>query len=148
MVFYLLNLFTEESLFSDADFESVVIRRIVRPGDHHSTIDVFREYGVIKNGSWDPSDYDRIASTPIEFRNQNILEYRRAFARIVANSDLFCSVSDEKRPERLADVRNNLWSELWSDLSPDVVFPENVLIKIHGSIVIPIRLREQFELSH
>lgn len=126
--FDLLYLRSKQSRFAETDLEAVMIRRIMRTGDHDPAIDVFREHGVIENRRRYHSYQHDIESALVESTRQQLAKPRRAFPCVIADGDPPRTILREERPDGAPERRDRLIGQLITDYSSNVVFPEDVCI--------------------
>src|SRR5688572_4765221 len=92
----LLDLRAEQRRLTKADLEAVMIRRIMRSGDHHTAVDILCEHGVIKNGGWHHADQYGVEPAYIAAPRDEVAKSRRALTSVVADGHASNPVLREK----------------------------------------------------
>ncbi|MCH7937080.1 MAG: xanthine dehydrogenase family protein molybdopterin-binding subunit, partial [Proteobacteria bacterium] len=98
-----LNIAGEKRLAADDQFDAVVSRRVVRPGDHQSGIDAQGPFGVIQHRRRPQSDAGDIHPGGQEPLDQGRLQIRRRQPAVIADGGALAAPVAQNRPEGAAD---------------------------------------------
>src|SRR6185295_14112524 len=124
---------------AEADFESVLVGRIMASGYHHATIDALCEQRVIKNRRGNHSDVEHVAAGFCEATDEDVSETRRALAGIAAEARTGRAVGLEESSNRSRQIVNDFIREVRIDDAPYVIFPKNVLVHCScPSVAVPL----------
>ena len=116
------NVIAVERPLAEHEFEAILIRRVVRPGNHYAAVGVLVIDRIIQHGSRAETDPRNIDPTRGQAINQRRLEVRRRQPPVVADTNPAAALASDAGGEGAADHAGVGGCQAGPDDTANVVF--------------------------